>query len=156
VIASTISGEIKDRVRTALRHDLHIGDLAIQAIPDGAQAVNEYLDELISIARRTTAKRVEPYLAQLLDDVCVHCAYQSNSGYCNLRQSQACTLFSSAERIFRSISRALESAGDEEYLRCHASPNALPVLRSDGLPCQRRPDISKNSCARCKTCRALA
>ena len=87
--------------------------------PGGLRDLNEKLDALIAIARRTRADRVEPYLAEILDDVCARCAHQRQSAYCPLRHAGECVLYACAGPIMWAIGGALRRLGDHDYLAVH-------------------------------------
>ena len=84
--------------------------------PDGPMwAVEQHLDTLVAIVRRTTAARIEPYLAQILDDACTHCRHQQPSQFCPLRHEDECALFSHTAVVVDAIAKALKEMGDPEY-----------------------------------------
>ena len=85
--------------------------------PAGAAVIETHLDDLVNIVRRSTAATIEPYMAQILDDVCAKCPHQTVSGYCPQRTAGPCVLFRLAGPIVRAIGRTLLEMGDEEYLR---------------------------------------
>src|SRR5215207_10100514 len=61
--------------------------------PGGIVEVEKHLDQLIEIVRRTTAAQIEPYLVQILQDICQTCSHQEASGYCSLRGIRQCTVY---------------------------------------------------------------
>lgn len=87
--------------------------------PGGLHDLEEKLDALIELARRTDSDRVEPYLAQILDDVCPHCKNQRASAYCPLRHSGDCVLYACAGPIMWAIRGALRRLRDPAYLATH-------------------------------------
>jgi hypothetical protein len=87
--------------------------------PRGLVHLEKNLDALIAIARRTTSQRIEPYLVQLLEDICDHCPSSLPTGHCPLRRTGACLLYQNAEPIMKAISGALGEVGDREYLEKH-------------------------------------
>ena len=82
----------------------------------GAAVVESHLDSLVDIVRRSTAVTREPYLAQVLDDVCSKCPHQVASGYCAQRAAGPCVVFRFGGAIVTAIARALREMGDEAYL----------------------------------------
>ena len=67
----------------------------------GVMALDAHLDTLVEMSRQMTANRIEPYLARLIDDVCVRCAE------------------SHARLILEMIDAALIELGDPAYLASH-------------------------------------
>jgi len=90
------------------------------AVSEESAVLETHLDALVDIVRRSTAMAIEPYLVQILDDVCSHCPHQTVSGYCPQRVAGPCLLFRFAEPVVRGIRRALEEMGDEQYLAARA------------------------------------
>jgi hypothetical protein len=84
------------------------------------KVLETHLDALVDIVRRSTAKIIEPYLVQIMDDVCSHCPHQIVSGYCPQRATGPCIVFRFADPIVRGIRRALEEMGDEPFLAVRA------------------------------------
>ena len=82
----------------------------------GASSVDWNLDGIVEIARRTTAERVEPYLTQVLNDVCPGCANQLPSGRCPLREIGQCVLCRYTGVVFGAVREVLEEIGDPAYL----------------------------------------
>jgi hypothetical protein len=82
----------------------------------GVMALDAHLDTLVEMSRQMTANRIEPYLARLIDDVCVRCAESDASGYCPLRHVNSCVLFSRARLILEMIDAALIELGDRAHL----------------------------------------
>src|SRR4051812_9569112 len=58
---------------------------SVRSFPGGLRDLDRHVDALIDIVRRSTAGRIEPYLAQILEEICPTCQYQCPSGYCPLR-----------------------------------------------------------------------
>lgn len=83
---------------------------------EGAAVIENHLEELVGIVRRLTAEGVEPYLNQLVDDICSKCPDQTVSGYCPQRAAGPCVLYRFAGPIVAATARALREMGDEEYL----------------------------------------
>ena len=84
--------------------------------PGGPMAeVTRHLDGLVDIVRRTTATRIEPYLAEILDDICTHCEFEQPSQFCARRDEGKCVLFSHTRTIVDAIARALRDTEDFEY-----------------------------------------
>jgi hypothetical protein len=95
--------------------------------PGGLHDLERKLDALIAIARRTRSDRVEPYLAEILDDVCTHCENQRASAYCPMRHSGNCVLYACAGPIMWAIGGALRRLGDPEYLATHGDTHGCQV-----------------------------
>lgn len=105
--------------------------------PGGLHDLEEKLDALIEIARRTRSDRVEPYLAEILDDVCSHCRNQRASAFCPVRHSGNCVLYACAGPIMWAIGGALRRLGDAEYLAMHGEVHgcqAAPPHDEAGKP----------------------
>jgi len=88
-----------------------------KSLPQGGQADLEgHVDELVPIVRRSTATRIEPYLAQFLDDICTKCPHQQPSGHCPLRHEGNCIMFRCAGPIVAATRRALREIDIERGL----------------------------------------
>ena len=95
-------------VNEALRQDCRDVLERSRFVPKGNLTdLNQHLDELVPIVRRSTATQVEPYLAQILDDICTKCPYQQPSAYCTLRDDGNCLLYRCAGPIVVAVRRAL-------------------------------------------------
>lgn len=95
------------------------------ASPDGPMwVVARHLDALVAIVRRTTTTRIEPYLAEILDDVCTHCERQLPSQFCPLRHENTCALFSHTAVIVQVVAGALKEMEDPEYWFNHPDGSA--------------------------------
>jgi len=92
--------------------------------PGGLHDLEQKLDALIEIARRTHTDRVEPYLGEILDDVCSHCQNQRTSAYCPLRHSGNCVLYACAGPIMWAVGGALRRLRDPEYLATHCDTHS--------------------------------
>ena len=107
------------------------------ARPGGLHDLERNLDALVEIARRTRSDRVEPYLAEILDDVCATCGNQRTSAYCPLRHAGDCVLYACAGPIMWAIGGALRQMGDPAYLAVHgAAPERQSGPPRVGLPKQ--------------------
>jgi hypothetical protein len=80
-----------------------------------ADAMESHLDALVGIVRRSTAQKVEPYLVQILDEICPKCQNQTVSGYCPLRHSGECLVYGQAAVLIKTISRVLGEIPDPHY-----------------------------------------
>jgi hypothetical protein len=87
----------------------------------GARLIETHLDALVDMVRRSTATTVEPYLAQVHEDVCSRCTHQDVSGFCAQRVPGPCAVYRFAEPIVRAVGRALAEMGDEQYLAVHSA-----------------------------------
>ena len=86
-------------------------------LPAGGLAdLDKHLDELVPIVRRSTATRIEPYLVQILDDICARCPYQQPSAFCPLRHDGNCMLYRYAGPIVAAVRRALREIDIEREL----------------------------------------
>lgn len=85
----------------------------------GWAELKNHIDDLVAIARRTSADRIEPYLAQILEEICGKCAHAFPSGYCPLRDRGLCLLYRQARPILRAIVGALCEIQDPEYGATH-------------------------------------
>lgn len=108
-----ILSEIHEALRQSCPHLLERSGCLPQ--PSLAE-VDKHLDELVLIVRRSTATRVEPYLAQILDDICPHCPQQQPIGYCPLRHQGDCILYRCAGAIVAAVRRALREIEIERGL----------------------------------------
>jgi hypothetical protein len=88
---------------------------------EGAKLIEEHLDALVEIVRRSTATAVEPYLAQIHEDVCSRCTRQEVCGFCAQRVPGPCAVYRFAGPIVRAVGRALAEMGDEQYLAAHSA-----------------------------------
>jgi hypothetical protein len=115
-----LTPDVRNRILAAVYRELFITCPAkageVRTL-EGASVIETHLEEIVGIVRRSTATTVEPYLAQILDEVCSRCPHQTVSGFCPLRADGPCVLFRFAEPIVRAVGRALLDMGDEEYLR---------------------------------------
>ena len=93
----------------------------------GSRGILAHLDELVDMVRRTKDDHVEPYLIQILDDVCPHCPSQGPTGYCGLLHARKCAIYQHAAPIVHAIGEALRSMGDPEYVECHGPTQSDPV-----------------------------
>ena len=84
-----------------------------------ASSVDWNLDGIVDIARRTTAERLEPYVTQVLNDVCPGCPNQLPSGRCPLREIEQCVLCRYPGAVFGAVRDVLEEIGDPQYLAGH-------------------------------------
>lgn len=88
-----------------------------KSVPAGGLAdLHSHLGELVPIVRRSTATRIEPYLAQILDDICAGCPYQQPSAFCPLRHGGNCLLYRCAGPIVAAVRRALREIDIERGL----------------------------------------
>ena len=97
--------------------------------PGGAGEIDKHLDALIDIVRRSTATRIEPYLAQILEDICSKCPHQSPSTHCSLRAAGLCQLYRHAATEVSAIAGALKEIRDPDYYEMH-SPAMTAFLRN--------------------------
>jgi hypothetical protein len=95
---------------------------------DSAES-EDRIDQLVNIVRQTTAKRIEPYLFQILEDICPRCPAQYPNGWCLLRVLNKCALYSCAAEIVTAIAEELKAISDPEYLSIHGDRALLPQLR---------------------------
>ncbi|HEY8747636.1 MAG TPA: hypothetical protein VIM11_06670 [Tepidisphaeraceae bacterium] len=94
-------------VHESLRNDGTDVLLRAKAQPGGLAQLDHHVNELIPIVRRSTATRLEPYLAQILDDICTRCPLQEPSAFCALRHEGTCIFFKRAGTIVAAVRRAL-------------------------------------------------
>jgi hypothetical protein len=85
----------------------------------GLAEIETHLDELVNIVGRSTATTVEPYLAQIFDDICNKCPHQHPSTYCPRRRTGRCQLCRNTAAIVIAVGRALAEMGDPEYAQRH-------------------------------------
>ena len=127
-LTSARRSQVLAKVREALRaaHPELFEDQRLKK-PGGIAGVERHLDGLVEIVRRSTADRIEPYLAQIIDQICSHCPNQRVSGHCPLRLSGRCATYRDARIIVNAIAGALRDMLDAEYWANHfLHENALP------------------------------
>ena len=98
--------------------------LAAQRTAAAAEQIECHFDALVNIVRRSTAGGVEPYLAQILDDICTKCPHQSVNGHCPLRRSGECLIYREAGALVSAIGLGLREISDPEYTALHPVPPA--------------------------------
>jgi hypothetical protein len=91
----------------------------VQGHSDGVSLIDEHLDALIEIVRRTTATRIAPFQVQIMWDICEKCRYCFPSQYCPLRHMRLCALYAHAEALIEAIAAALRESKDAPYLSTH-------------------------------------
>ena len=97
-----------DEVHEALRHECPgVWDRSESLPQSGLADLDKHVEDLVPIVRRSTATRLEPYLAQILDDICTRCPYQQPSAYCSLRHEGSCMLYRCAGPVIAAVRRAL-------------------------------------------------
>jgi hypothetical protein len=72
-----------------------------------AARIERDLGKLVEIVRRTNSRRIEPYLAQILDEICPDCSSQCVCGHCTLRHEGQCYLYRHADVLIQAIESAL-------------------------------------------------
>jgi hypothetical protein len=87
--------------------------------PGGLVEIEAHLGALVDIVRRSTARLIEPYLAQIFEDICKKCPHQFDSTYCPLRSIGGCVLSSQTATIVAAIAGALREMGDLAYTGLH-------------------------------------
>jgi delta 1-pyrroline-5-carboxylate dehydrogenase len=83
------------------------------SLAEAAEVIDAHLDALIGIVQRTSGRKIEPYLEELRETVCVSCEYAFCSGNCPLREIAGCTLQNHAAMIFGTI-RSLLTAPPQD------------------------------------------
>jgi hypothetical protein len=101
LLLAEVHETLRQECREALRQATALGAEGSLAELDG------HILELVPIVRRSTATRVEPYLAQILDDICAKCPHQDHSEFCALRYCGNCLLYRCAGPIVAAVRRAL-------------------------------------------------
>jgi hypothetical protein len=122
--AQPLSAEQRYRILAAVYRDLFLSCPATAGewrTREGTAVLETHLDALVDIVRRSTAEAVEPYLAQIHDDVCSKCPYQTVSSYCPQRVARPCIVYRLAQPIVKAIGSALREMGDERYFARRAS-----------------------------------
>jgi hypothetical protein len=97
----------------------------VEGHSDGVNLIDENLDMLIEIVRRTTATRIEPFRVQIMWDICEKCRYLFPSQYCALRHMKLCLLYAHASVLIEAIAATLRNLNDDEYLATHPTPNEI-------------------------------
>jgi hypothetical protein len=117
--AQPLSADQRNRILAAVYRELFLSAPATAGewrTREGTAVLEAHLDALVDIVRRSTAGAIEPYLAQIHDDVCSKCPYQSVSGYCPQRTIGPCIVYRFAEPVVRAIGDTLREMGDGQYL----------------------------------------
>jgi hypothetical protein len=73
----------------------------------GLQDLEQNLDAVVDIVRRTVSGHIEPYLAQFLEDIRARCPNQGPTAHCPLRFAGTCALFRYPETIVGATRDAL-------------------------------------------------
>ena len=111
-----------EAIESTLRHECpELFQGANAGSAGGWPDVVSHVDELVEIVRHSTAARIEPYLAQILEDICARCPQQFPSGYCPLRHTGLCVLYRHAQPIVRAIIGALSEMRDPEFQKAHGA-----------------------------------
>ena len=59
--------------------------------PEGC-AIFRFVPELVSIAKRVHAQRIDPYISAVRKDICAKCAHEQPDGKCETRDALDCGL----------------------------------------------------------------
>ena len=89
------------------------------AEPDGEELISRNLGALVTIVRHTRSKRLEPFLFEILENVCSACPQQSTYGECALRDHSQCPFYRSPGAVIRTIATDLWRIHDREYVATH-------------------------------------
>ncbi len=120
VEAKVLSSSERTRIATVVRKV--VGDRspgAFTATTTGPEFVEEKLELLVDIARRTVHRHEESCLAQMIDNVCSGCLRQFPSRFCPMRAVSCCVLVSNALAVIEAVAGELREIADPEYLRNH-------------------------------------
>jgi len=109
LVLSEIRGELQRSCPQLLQA---VGDNA----PGGLAELEANLDKLVAIVRRSDAEHIEPYLAQIHDDICSKCPHQEHSHFCPLRYDDKCVLYVGVGPIVAATRRALREIEIEHEL----------------------------------------
>lgn len=118
---SELLGRIQSAVQTA---EPEVGADAQQAGPISVEKLSPHLEDMIHITRRSSADRIEPYLAQMMEDICGRCPAQESSGFCPLRESGGCILFSNRRLVIEVIDRFMAE-------RCRSADVPVALQKQD-------------------------
>lgn len=88
--------------------------------------VEKHMDTLVDIVRRSSADQLEPYLAQIQDDICSRCPKQLPSGYCALRSLGECAFYRNARPIIEAIGWVLNKPATAAPVTNETEPGTSP------------------------------
>lgn len=125
-----IDTNLRDRVLRDLA--VAIPDLVAEPAvsPDG-MALEQVVDELIRVARRTASTRTNAYTVQIIDGVCSLCPNTMFSGHCRMRKSGQCQLYPNIAKVFEVVNQSLLASGDAAFLANHPRPPQDPPKSED-------------------------
>lgn len=90
------------------------------------EEVDKHMDRLVAMVRRSSADQVEPYLAQIQEEICDRCSKQLPSGYCSLRSFGECAFYRNARPIIAAIARVLNEPAIREVAGNEPSASPRP------------------------------
>ncbi len=77
----------------------------------GIAEVHAHLEPLVAIVLRTTADQIEPYLYQVMEDICSRCSYCEPSSYCPVRWEGRCVFFQHMMAMVPRVKQSLAKMG---------------------------------------------
>ena len=95
-------------------------------VGEQAAFINHHLPRLVEIVRRCSSCRVESYLSEIRHTICPSCRFQTVSGWCPLRETDTCALFSHLRPIVEAIDDFLRAQGQLPP-RSSAAAISLPI-----------------------------
>jgi universal stress protein A len=81
------------------------------------EEVEKHMDRLVAMVRRSSADQVEPYLAQIQEEICDRCPKQLPSGYCPLKSFGECAFYRNARPIIAAIARVMNKPAIREPVK---------------------------------------
>jgi nucleotide-binding universal stress UspA family protein len=81
------------------------------------EEVEKQMDRLVAMVRRSAADQVEPYLAQIQEEICDRCPKQLPSGYCPLKSFGECAFYRNARPIIAAIAGVLNKPAIQELVK---------------------------------------
>lgn len=101
-INQQLLAQIRAAIETAA--DESGGD-AMHTLAADLEQIERQLPDLLRISRRTSADNIEPYLNQIMEEICSKCPAQQCSGFCPVRNEGGCILFRNPRLVINVIDR---------------------------------------------------
>lgn len=116
--ATNIDPELRRRVLQAV-HTAIEGCSSGPIRPADLELLDGVIEPLIRLVRRTSSRRIGPYVIEVLDEVCGNCLHEDMSQSCPHRRPGGCLLYRHADFIIEAVALALYQAGDADYQSNH-------------------------------------
>jgi hypothetical protein len=123
-MSPSLSQEQRIQMLAAIKRSLllaspHLPSEPNPSRPAGMKRIEDHLDALVEIVRRTAATQIESFAWQILEDICDCCPSQNANCHCPLRKRNLCALYGSIPAIVETIAGELVAMKDEAYLQTH-------------------------------------